>query len=106
MARNLKDMGQPAAARTALWGSIGYTVLVLVAASFLPGSRGGSVIGVITGIVGALGLEAYAKKFIEHRDSYPAKSIAKPLLVCILIFVPLVILVIYSIMSVTAIQRN
>lgn len=101
MAQNLKIVGQPAAARTSFWGSIGYTVLVLVMASFLPGSRGSSVIGVITGIAGAQGLEVYAKKFIENRDDFPAKKIGKPLLICSLIFVPLTILVIYSMISVT-----
>ena len=102
MAQNLKNVGQPAAARTAFWGSIGYTVLVLVMASFLPGSRGSSVIGVITGIAGAQGLEVYAKKFIENRDDFPTKKIGKPLLICSLIFVPLTILVIYSMISVTS----
>lgn len=95
-AQNLKDVGQPAAARTALWGSIGYTAAVLVLAFLLPASSGGAGIGFVVGYAGALGLEAYFKKYVENREEFPAKRIGKPLLICLLVFVPLVALVIYG----------
>lgn len=52
LAQNLKDLGRPAAARTALWGSIGYTVLAAVLVSYLPARSGGGSFGIGVGRLG------------------------------------------------------
>ncbi|WP_125932516.1 hypothetical protein [Hymenobacter glacialis] len=95
-AQNLKGVGQPAAARKALWGSIGYTVVVLVLVSFLPEKLSGSWLPIIIGYAGAMGLEAYFKKFTSNWSEFPKKGIGKALLICLAISVPLIALVIYS----------
>lgn len=95
MAQNLRDEGQPAAARTALWGSVGYTVLLLWLTSFLPDKVGGTWLPLLVGYVGAMGLENYAGRFLSNRDSHPAKSIRNPLLICLVIFIPLIAAFIY-----------
>jgi predicted membrane-bound spermidine synthase len=94
-AQNLKDVGQPEAARKALWGSIGYTVAMIWLMTYVPPSSTIGVFPIVVGYVGAMGLEAYAKKFIEHRNAFPAKSIVKPLVICLCIFVPIIIGFIY-----------
>ena len=95
-AQNLKDVGQPEAARKALWGSIGYTVAMTWLMTYVPTSSTIGVFPIVVGYVGAMGLEAYAKKFIANRDEFPAKSIAKPLIICLAITVPILALVFYS----------
>ena len=97
MAQNLRDIDQPAAARTALWGSIGYTLLLLWATSILPGKGGGTFLPFLIGYAGSWGLEAYFSKFLANRDSFPVKSIRKPLLICLVIFTPIVALVLYAV---------
>lgn len=52
LAQNLKDLGRPAAALTALWGSIGYTVLAAVLVSYLPAQSGGGSFGIGVGLLG------------------------------------------------------
>ena len=89
-AQNLKDVGQPEAARKALWGSIGYTLAITWLLTYVPISSTSGVFPVVLGYVGSMGLEMYAKKFIENRDGFPAKSIVKPLVICLCIFVPLI----------------
>ena len=95
-AQNLKDVGQPAAARKALWGSIGYTIVVLVLASLLPEKLSGSWLPIVIGYAGAMGLEAYFKKFIRNWSEFPAKGIGKALLICLAVFIPIIALVLYS----------
>ena len=66
LAQNLKQLGRPAAARIALWGSIAYTVLAGVLVSYLParaGNGSGSLgIGIV--LVGRLGLNDYFAKLV------------------------------------------
>jgi hypothetical protein len=95
-AQNLKDSGHPDAARKALWGSIGYTLATTWLLAFVPVSSTSGVFPVVLGYVGAMGLEIYAKKFIENRDASPAKGIVKPLLICLAVTVPLIALLFYS----------
>ena len=95
-AQNLKDIGQPEAARKALWGSISYTVAMTWLMTYVPATSSSSVFPIVVGYVGSMGLEAYSKKFIENRDGFPTKSIVKPLLICLAIVVPLLALIFYS----------
>ncbi|MGY3089453.1 hypothetical protein ACVWYF_002501 [Hymenobacter sp. UYAg731] len=95
-AQNLKDVGQPEAARKALWGGIGYTVAMTWLMTYVPTSSTSSVFPIVVGYLGSMGLEAYAKKFIANRDELPAKSIVKPLLICLAITVPILALIFYS----------
>ncbi|MBD2770011.1 hypothetical protein IC235_19155 [Hymenobacter sp. BT664] len=96
-ARNLRDVGQPTAARKALWGSIIYLALLLWLTSYLPDSMGHSWLAVVVGYAGSAGLEWYFGQFVQHRNDFPAKSIRTPLVVCLLIFViPLFVLVLFS----------
>ena len=95
-AQNLKDVGQPEAARKALWSSIAYTVATAWLLTYVPIGSTSGVFPVVLGYVGSMGLEAYARKFIANRDAFPAKSITKPLVICLAITVPLVALLFYS----------
>ena len=95
-AQNLKDVGQPEAARKALWGSIAYTIGMTWLLMYVPASSTVGIFPIVVGYVGAMGLEAHAKKFIANRDEFPAKSIVKPLLICLAITVPLLALIFYS----------
>ena len=95
-AQNLKDVGQPEAARKALWGSIGYTVAMTWLMTYVPTNSTAGIFPIVVGYVGAMGLEAYAKTFIDKRDEFPAKSIVKPLLICLAITVPIIALIFYS----------
>ncbi|MDQ2769844.1 MAG: hypothetical protein M3Y54_05020 [Bacteroidota bacterium] len=58
MAQNLRDVDQRDAARTALWGSIGYTVVMLGLSMLLPDKLSGTWIPFVVGYAGAMGLEA------------------------------------------------
>ena len=89
-AQNLKDVGQPEAARKALWAGIGYTLATTWLLTYVPINSTSGVFPIVIGYVGAMGLEAYSKKFIAQRDQFPAKSIVKPLVICLCIFVPLI----------------
>ena len=102
MAQNLKDVGQPEAARKALWGSIAYTVAITWLMAYVPTKSSSSIFPIVAGYIGSMGLEAYAKKFIENRDEFPAKGIVKPLLICLVITVPIIALVIYGLSQPTA----
>jgi hypothetical protein len=94
-ARNLKDIGQPKAARKALWGSIVYAVAMIWLQTYLHITSGGPVFPFVVGYAGAMGLEAYSKQFTEKQAEFPAKSIWKPLLICLVITSPLLVFVIY-----------
>ncbi len=97
MAQNLRDVGETGAARKALWGSIAYTALLVGVAMLLPDRFSGqSWVGVVTGLAGAAGLEAYFKRFVSNRNGFPKKSIGKPLFICLAVFIPVVALVLYS----------
>ena len=94
--QNLKDLGRPDAARKALWGSIAYTVAITALLSLLPDRpSGGNSIGLVVGLAGGMGLAAYYEKIVANKDDFPAKSVGKPLLICLLIFVPLIASLIY-----------
>jgi hypothetical protein len=99
LAQNLKTVGRPAAARMALWGSIGYTVLALVLVSFLPARVGGGSLGLMIGLVGSYGLNAYFAQVVPDKDTFPAKRIGKPLLICGLVFLPILLLVLYPLLQ-------
>jgi hypothetical protein len=95
LAQNFKNVGRPDAARKALWGSIAYTLLVIAVTAALPeGMSGGSGIGLAVGLAGGFALSSYSETIIK--GPYPAKSIWKPLLICILIFIPVVALIVYT----------
>lgn len=97
LAQNFKAIGQPDAARKALWGSIAYIVLLMVAAAFLPekiSSSPGLSIG--AGIGGGYALIAYADKIVGPRSAYPTRKVGKPLLICLLLFIPLIALLVYA----------
>ena len=95
-AQNLKYIGQPEAARKALWGSIGYTAAMTWLLTYVPIGSTSGVFPIVVGYVGAMGLEAYSKNFLVSRDEFSAKSIVKPLLICLAITVPIIALVIYG----------
>ncbi|MBF9141197.1 hypothetical protein [Hymenobacter properus] len=94
-AQNLRDVGQSEAARKALWGSIGYTLLLLWLTSYLPNRVGGTWLPLVIGYAGAMGLEAYSKKFVPNWIDFPTKSIKKPLLICLAITLPLIAAIVY-----------
>ena len=95
-AQNLKDVGQPEAARKALWGSIAYTVAMTWLLMYVPTTSSAGIFPIVVGYVGAMGLEAYAKQFMANRSEFPAKSIVKPLVICLAITVPLIAFIFYS----------
>jgi predicted membrane-bound spermidine synthase len=95
-AQNLKDVGQPEAARKALWGSIAYTLAITWLLTYVPNSSTSSIFPIVAGYVGAMGLESYSKKFISNRDEYSAKSIVKPLLICLAVVGPIIAVLIYG----------
>ena len=102
LAQNLKDLGRPAAARTALWGSIAYTVLALVLVSFLPERSGGNSLGIGIGLLGGYGLRAYFARQVPDQAAFPAKGIRKPLLICLLVFLPILALMLYPLVGAKA----
>jgi hypothetical protein len=97
LAQNFRDIGRPDAARKALWGSIGSMALVLLIMSFLPDEMSSIPgLGIGIGFAGSYVLLAYADKIMGDRSAYPAKKIGKPLLICLLIFTPLIALMVYA----------
>ena len=98
LAQNLRDLGRPAAAWTALGGGIAYTVLALFLVSFMPEGTGSSL-SFIIGMLGGLGLNAYFGKQVPNRTAFPAKGIRKPLLICLLVFVPILLLMLYPLVA-------
>lgn len=94
MAQNLRAVGQPAAARTALWVSIGYTVVTIWLMSYLPVAVSG--LPLLAGYAGAYKLESYFGTFVPNREAFPARAMGKPLVICLLICVPIVALTVYG----------
>ncbi|UYZ60767.1 hypothetical protein [Hymenobacter latericus] len=95
MAHNFRQVGRPDAARKALWGSLAYTALVLLLATLLPENfpDGGSI-GIVTGLSGGMALTNYFRRLVPDAANYPSKSVLKPLLICLLIFIPILLLVV------------
>ena len=50
---------------------------------------------------GCWGLTAYFARQVPDHDAFPAKGIRKPLLICLLVFVPLLGIVLYPLLSAT-----
>ncbi|MBU6122685.1 hypothetical protein [Hymenobacter siberiensis] len=94
-AQNLKDIGQPEAGRKILWVSIVYAIAMIWLQTSFHITSGGPIFPFVVGYVGAIGLDAYSKQFIEKQAEFPAKSIWKPLLICLIITSPLIVLVVY-----------
>ena len=81
---SLRDAGQPAAARQALWASVGYTALSVLLLNLIPVKTGGLSIGL--GLAWGYVLDSYYfKKYLPDEASFPRKSWVKPLLICLLI---------------------
>ncbi|WP_324680657.1 hypothetical protein [Hymenobacter sp. GOD-10R] len=99
LAHNLKAVGRPAEARKALWGSIGYFVLALLLTSFLPERASSSSTGLVVGLAGGFGLTAYFEQLVPNKSEFPAKSIRKPLVICLLIFIPALVLMFYALLQ-------
>ena len=97
LAQNFRAIGRPDAARKTFWGSIGSMALFMLIMSFLPEKISGIPgLGIGVGFAGSYVLLAYADKIMGDRSAYPAKKIGKPLLICLLIFTPLIALMIYA----------
>ena len=88
--QSLKAVGKLSNAKHALWTSIGYLAFTLLLGYFLPR---------IPGLSFALGygwgywLSQYVKNHIPNEATYPRRSIAKPLIVCLGITLLLIALV-------------
>ena len=95
-AHNLRAVGRPDAARKALWGSVAGVVVMMVLLAFLPDSSNNGAYSVGIGLASGYGLNGYADRFIATPRDFPAKSIWRPLLVCLLLFVPIIALLIYA----------
>ena len=98
LAQNLRDLGRPAAAGTALGGGIAYTALTLALVLLVPKGARGSSLGLVMGLLGGLGLNAYFARQVPDRNAFPAKSIRKPLLICLLVFLPVLLLMLYRLL--------
>ncbi|WP_019948913.1 hypothetical protein [Hymenobacter aerophilus] len=96
-AQNLRAVGRPGEAQKALWGSVAYTVVLMGLLYFLPDDSALGAYAVGIGLAGGYGLNSYADKFIGNKRAFPARSVWRPLLVCLLIFAPLIGLLIYAI---------
>ncbi|WP_126546848.1 hypothetical protein [Hymenobacter amundsenii] len=95
-AHNLRTVGQPDAARKALWGSVAVVALMAIVLALLPYSPNTGAYTVGVGLASAYGLNGYADRFIANPRDFPTKSIWRPLAICLLVFVPIVALLIYA----------
>ncbi|MFC6224566.1 hypothetical protein ACFP2F_15055 [Hymenobacter artigasi] len=84
--QNLKDVRQPKTACVVLWGSIGYTIIVLFLVARLTGPPASIWLSWTFNILGGLGLEAYCRRFIPEWQTAPLKSNFKPIMLCLGIF--------------------
>lgn len=78
---SLRDAGQPAAARHALWTSIGFLAFAILLGQMAPRIPG---MAFVLGYASGLWLSHYLKKYVPDEASYPRKKIAKPVVVCLL----------------------
>ncbi|SDX37699.1 hypothetical protein [Hymenobacter psychrophilus] len=95
-ASNLRAVGRPEEARKALWASVAYTVVMAVLISLVPDSSAYGAYAVGTGLAGGYGLNSYADKFIPNKRDFPARSVWRPLAICLLISAPVVASLIYA----------
>jgi len=79
---SLRDAGQPAAARHALWTSIGFVGLAILLGQVGPRIPG---LAFVLGYSSGLWLSYYLKKYVPDEASYPRKNIVKPLVICLLL---------------------
>ncbi len=79
---SLRDAGQPAAARHALWTSIGFLAFTILLGQVVPRIPG---LGLALGYAWGYWLGQYLKKYVPDEASYPRKKIVKPLVICLLI---------------------
>ena len=97
--QNLKDANQHKEARIALWGSIGYTVVMIFLTAQLPKSPASPWLSWPIGLIGGLFLEAYFRRFVPTWNSIPAKSNFKPFCICLLITGVLLACVFYPLLN-------
>lgn len=76
-------------------GQHAYPVLAVVLGCFLPGRTVGSSIGLGIGLLGGLGLNAYFAQPVPDKEVFSTKDIGRPLLICLLVFVPLLVVALY-----------
>jgi hypothetical protein len=79
---SLRDAGQPAAARHALWISIGFVGFAILLGQVVPRIPG---MAFVLGYASGLWLSHYLKKRVPDEASYPRKKIVKPLAICLLL---------------------
>ncbi|WP_147320868.1 hypothetical protein [Hymenobacter lapidiphilus] len=94
-ASNLRAIGRPEQARKVIWASVVYMGLMGVLVSFLPNTSAYGAYAAGIGLAGGYGLNTYADSFILNKQDHPARSIWRPLLLCLLVFVPLLGLLVY-----------
>jgi hypothetical protein len=85
LAQNLRDLGQPAAARRALRGSIIFTSALFLISTLMPNMTSINSIGIVMGMVGGMAKGSYYEQRVPEHADYPRKSITKPLLLCLLV---------------------
>ncbi|SET08581.1 hypothetical protein [Hymenobacter actinosclerus] len=95
-AGNLQAVGRPEQGRKVIWASVVYTAAMAVLVSFLPASSPYGAYAAGIGLAGGYGLNTYADSFIPNKQDYPARSIWRPLLLCLLVFGSLLALLIYA----------
>ncbi|MDR3652274.1 MAG: hypothetical protein P4L34_04805 [Paludibacter sp.] len=92
---DLKDIGKKKAANTVLILSIVYTIVTYIIVNIPEESISALTIG--CNFVGGYALsEHFFKLYIPQGENYPKKKIWKPLIISIIITLPLVLAVIYS----------
>ena len=96
-AQNLKDCGHAYAAQKVLWVSIGGFLLFIALLYNLPLPINNSSISIGVGIGSGIALETYTKKYNEDWKQHPAKRLWKPLLICLVAFVPIIALMIFAV---------
>jgi hypothetical protein len=78
---SLRDAGQPAAARHALWTSIGFLAFAILLGQMVPRIPG---MAFVLGYASGLWLSHYLKKYVPDEAKYPRKKVVKPALFCLL----------------------
>lgn len=78
---SLRDAGQPAAARHALWTSIGLLAFAVLLGQVVPRIPG---LAFVLGYGSGLWLSNYLKKYVPDEAGYPRKKLVKPVLICLL----------------------